>query len=126
MEVSSTEPSVIRQNIHLARAADPTVDDPYGVGVPGHETDLGAPRDLGPHRYGVYFDGQVVKFYVDRQLRMLVTREQAQQDGKAWPFDKPEHIVLNIAVSHAAAQTRFPVSMTVSDISAWKGGVPSS
>ena len=124
MEGTQRSPFMVRQNIHFPRTSDPDVDAPYGEEAPGGYTTMDSPRDEEFHRYGVYFNDEVVQFYVDREPRLRLTRVEAEERGRAWPFDQPQHLVLNLAVGPNAEETQFPVTMTVSDISIWRGGFP--
>jgi hypothetical protein len=76
------------------------------------------------HRYGVYFDHEVVAFFVDGQERLRLTREEAYEKDRSWPFDRPLSIHLAIAVIEETQATRFPITMEVSEIRVWRGGVP--
>jgi beta-glucanase (GH16 family) len=123
MEADDRVASTVYQTMHFPRAANPSKDVPYGDPHPGARTTLTTARDDQPHRYGVYFDEDVVTFYVDRERRLTLTRQQAEEDGRTWPFAQPQHVVLNVAVA-PDVHADLPASMTVSDLSVWKGGVP--
>jgi hypothetical protein len=124
MEGTQRSTSMVRQTMHFPRASDPRKDAPIGEHAPGGYTTLNTPRDGEFHRYGVYFDGDMVQFYVDREARLGLTKQEAADRGRTWPFDQPQYAVLNIALGPDVENTDFPVSMTVSDISIWQGGVP--
>ncbi len=115
---------MVRQTIHFPRANDLRTDAPYGEEASGGYTTLDTPRDGDFHRYGVYFDGDVVQFYVDRKPTLGLTRIQAEERGRTWPFGQPQNAVLNVALGPDLRGTDFPVSMVVADIAIWQGGVP--
>jgi hypothetical protein len=126
VEATQRSESLVRQTMHFSRVEDPSEDAPYGEYAPGGYTSLGAPRDAASHRYGVYFDSEVVQFYVDRKPTLRLTKQEAFERDRTWPFGQPQHILLNIAVGGNPAETKFPVSMEVGKISIWRGGVPKS
>ena len=126
MEASQRGDSLVRQTMHFPEVDKPSEDVPYGEYDPGGHTSLGAPRDAASHRYGVYFDGEVVQFYVDRKPRLKLTKQEAFERDRTWPFDQPQHLVLNIAIGANPDETKFPVSMEIGKISIWRGGVPDS
>ena len=126
MEATQRSDSLVKQTMHLSRVDDASADAPYGEYAPGGYTSLGAPRDAASHRYGVYFDSEVVQFYVDRKPRLRLTRQEAFERDRIWPFGQPQHVVLNIGVGGDPGERKFPVSMEVGKISIWRGGVPES
>jgi hypothetical protein len=126
MEASQRSVSTVRHHIHFSSPSDPSRDLPYGENAPAGYTTLDGPRYKDFHLYGVYFDGEVVQFYVDRQPRLRLTRVEARERGRSWPFGKPQFMLLNIALGQNLGDVQFPVTMTVSDISIWQGGVPSA
>jgi Glycosyl hydrolases family 16 len=125
MEGTQRSVSLVRQTMHFPRVSNLSEDSPYGEYDPGGYTSLGAPRDAASHRYGVYFDSEVVQFYVDRKPRLRLTKQEAFERHRTWPFGQPQHVVLNIAIGGDPGETKFPVSMEVGKISIWRGGVPS-
>ena len=127
MEVFGDRPNVVTHRIHLAALDDPTKDMPVGPGTPDWSTTVDQSLDSVGHRFGVYFDGDRVQFYLDRRQRLTYTAEQARASGRAWPFGRPQFIVLNIAVGSIAgdpSDTDFPKTMTVSPISIWRAVPP--
>jgi hypothetical protein len=116
-------PTVAHSAIHLGTRADPHAHREYGWDEPGGTTDLHQPLDARAHRYGVYFDSSVVRFYIDRRPTMTVWADDAVAAGYAWPFDRPQHMILNVAVP-AGKHSAFPKVMTVDYISVWSDGVP--
>jgi hypothetical protein len=126
MEATQESASLVRQTMHFPRVSDPSEDAPYGEDASGGYTSLGAPRDAAIHRYGVYFDGEVVQFYVDRKPTLRLTKQEAIERDRTWPFSQPQYVVLNIALGGDLSRTKFPVRMEVGKISIWHGGVPGS
>jgi beta-glucanase (GH16 family) len=125
LEGTQRSPRLVRQTIHTSSASDPHQDSPYGgENTPGGLVDVGTPRDAGPHLYGVYFDENMVQFYVDRKPTLRLTAQEARDDGRTWPFGKPQTIVLNLAVGDGADTSAFPATMTVDAIDVWNRGIP--
>jgi hypothetical protein len=124
MEATRRSPAMIRQAMHFPRTSDLSEDAPYGEDAPKGYTSLDSPRDARFHRYGVYFDDQLVQFYVDGKPRLRLTRNEASDRARTWPFGQPQFMVLNLAVGGDPSATTFPVNMTVSQVAVWQGGVP--
>ena len=124
MEGTQRSPSMVRQVMHFPRASDPATDAPYGENAPGGYTTLDTPRDEEFHQYGVYFDDDVVQFYVDQEPSLRLSRQEAKERGRTWPFDQPQHAVLNVALGPDVRGEDLPASMTVSEITVWECGVP--
>ena len=124
METTERSPAMVKQAIHFSLRSDLHTDGPYGEDAPGGYTQFDSPRDVRTHRYGVYFDDAVVQFYVDGEPRLKLTRQEAVERDRTWPFGQPQHMVLNIAVTDAPVEEDLPMQMKVSDISVWRGGVP--
>jgi hypothetical protein len=108
---------------HLPARSDAEQDLPYA------DNDGGslrvATRDGQPHRYGVYFDGKTVRFYVDRQEQLALWAKDATASGRSWPFGAPQYISLTITLSGTdLSAVSFPQQMRVGPISIWSGGVP--
>ncbi len=122
VEAWGNAPTRALSTIHMPKAGAPRVDVPQ-AGVP---TDLGAPLDSQTHTYGVYFDGDMVSYFIDHHPTMTLTAEEANASGAAWPFGSAQYLVLNVAVdSHQDhSGTSFPQTMTVGPIAIWTNGVP--
>ncbi|GIF21062.1 beta-glucanase (GH16 family) [Actinoplanes tereljensis] len=125
-EGTGATPTEAHAAVHLAAADDPATDKSYGWGEPGGTTDVGSSLEDGPHRYGVYFDDKIVRFYLDRRPTMTVPATAALNAGRSWPFGGPQYLILNVAVDGTTdnSATVFPRTMTVHPISIWHGGVP--
>jgi hypothetical protein len=127
VEVMGGNPTVAHSAMHMAMRSHPDTDVPYRGGRDGGSVDLGHPAESRTHRYGVYFDQTMVRFYIDRKEHMAYNVEDAVVSGRTWPFGSPQHLVLNVAVGGSAGDpsgTSFPKSMTVAGISIWEGGTP--
>ncbi len=127
LEVLGGEPTVAHSATHQATQSDPTTDYPYDWDEPGDSVDLGHSLDSRTHLYGVYFDGETVRFYIDRHEHIALWAADAAASGRTWPFGKPQYLLLNIAVGGVGGDpsaTAFPKSMTVGAISIWQGGLP--
>lgn len=123
MEIFGNRPNVVTNRIHLAALDDPAKDMPVGPGTANWSTTLDHPLNTSAHRFGVYFDGDRVQFYLDRQPRLSYTADEARASGRTWPFGRPQFIVLNVAVGSIAgdpSETDFPQRMTVSPIAIWR------
>jgi beta-glucanase (GH16 family) len=125
-EGDSSAPSVAQTAIHLPSASNPAQDRPYSSTAKNATVDLGKPLDAGPHEYGVYFDANVVRFFIDRKQNMVVTAAQARDSGRLWPFGNPQYMILNVAIDRtgAAYSADFPQDMTVYGISIYPRGIP--
>jgi beta-glucanase (GH16 family) len=119
-------PTVAHNAMHMAKAGAPKTDQPYGWGEAGGTTNVGESLDARPHRYGVYFDRNVVRFYIDRKPTMTVWAADAISSGRTWPFGSDQFLVLNVAVSNGVnpVTATFPRTMTVGDIAIHEGGTP--
>jgi beta-glucanase (GH16 family) len=124
MEATQESAAMVRQSIHVSRLSDPDQDAPYGEHARGGFTPLAEPRDASTHLYGVYFDDNLVQFYVDRKPTLSLTRQEALERDRAWPFGKPQSVILSLAVGDDRGTTHFPVHMEVSKVEVWRGGVP--
>jgi hypothetical protein len=124
MEGPEVRPDAVDHGMHIPSSADRSVDRPWGSNVPEGRTILAGPRDERTHRYGVYFDGSVVQFYVDGQPVLRFTREEAVERGRDWPFGQAQHLTLNVAVAGRPDPGHFPAVMVVSRVTVWEGGVP--
>jgi hypothetical protein len=124
LEATQVSTAMVRQAMHMPSLTSPSDDAPYGEFAPGGFTELPTSRDASAHQYGVYFDDRVAQFYINRRPTLRLTRAEAFEKNRAWPFGQAQVIVLNIAIGADPSATRFPVSMTVSDIRIWHGGVP--
>jgi beta-glucanase (GH16 family) len=116
----------VHTTVHTSLDRDPRVDAPFpGEGARG-SIDLQHPLDNGFHRYGVYFDDSMVRFYIDRKEHLAFDVADAYASGRTWPFGNSFAIVLNVAVGGRvdASGTQFPTTMTVGSISIWSQGTP--
>jgi beta-glucanase (GH16 family) len=126
IEVVGANQTVAHSALHMATQSDPGKDAPFPVMGDDGSVDLGHPLDSQPHSYGVYFDGSMVRFYIDRKEHLAFGAADAFASGRSWPFDEPQHVVLNVAVGGTGdpSDTEFPKSMIVNSISIWTGGIP--
>jgi hypothetical protein len=120
------DPKIAHSAVHMSGLSDPAVDHGYGWDTAGASTRLDHRLDSRSHLYGVYFDGQTARFFVDRQPTLSLWASDALASGRVWPFGKPQYMIVNLAVADdpGAAKTSFPKAMTVSSISVWQGGIP--
>jgi beta-glucanase (GH16 family) len=117
MEGTGSEPTLTRTNLHMSRLSNMNENNQVGWGATGATTDLGSSLDAGPHTYGVYFDANEVRFYVDRKMTQRFTAAQAAASDRDWPFGRSQYLILNVAVSDGTPDsTSFPRSMVVSPI----------
>lgn len=126
MEVSGSSPNLARNAAHMSSVTNPSTQSGYGWGQPGGTIDLGESADANFHTYGVYFDANTIRFYLDRKLVRSLWASDAKLEGKTWPFAQSMHLVLNVAIQPDpnVASTTFPRVMTVGAVKIWHGGVP--
>nr|WP_240896557.1 glycoside hydrolase family 16 protein [Kineococcus vitellinus] len=125
-EGRGAEATTARNAVHTSTVRDPTEHVQSGWGIDGGTAELQEAVDARPHRYGVYFDQSVVRFYIDRVEVRSVLAEDAVAAGWAWPFSGPQALVLNVAVDgwEDSSTTALPRSMVVSPVEVWQGAVP--
>ncbi|GIM97475.1 glycoside hydrolase family 16 protein [Paractinoplanes toevensis] len=125
-EGTGATPTKAHVAAHMATTANSKTDKSYGWGDPGGTTDVGSSLAAGPHRFGVYFDDRIVRFYLDRKPTMTLRASDALRSGRSWPFGKPQYLILNVAIDGETdnSSTVFPRTMTVSPIVIRPGGVP--
>lgn len=125
-EGQGDDPDTAHAAAHMAKQSNPTVDLHYGWGEAGGSTRLGRALDSGSHTFGVYFDANTVRFFIDRRPTLSLWAVDALASGRDWPFGKPQYMVVNVAVAadSGASTTSFPKVMSVGPISIWSGGVP--
>jgi beta-glucanase (GH16 family) len=126
VEVVGSRPTVAHSMIHMATVSDLRKDRAYPLDPTKGMVDLGHPLDSQAHRYGVYFDNKMVRFYIDRKEHLALGSADALASNRTWPFGNPQYLVLNIAVGGKGdpSRTEFPKSMIVHGISIWEGGTP--
>ncbi|MDR7277214.1 glycoside hydrolase family 16 protein [Catenuloplanes atrovinosus] len=126
LEGKGATPTIAHTAMHMSKIGAPDTDLPYGWGDAGGTTDLGVPLDSKAHRYGVYFDKHVVRFYIDRKPTMTFWASDAAASGRTWPFGNEAFIVLNVAMASSAVPARSAAirTMTIGDISIYQGGTP--
>jgi len=119
-------PTLAHSALHMSSKDSASTDMEYGWGQAGGTTDLNQDLAAAPRRFGVYFDANVVRFYIDRKPTLSVWSYDALVSGRAWPFGSSQHIILNIAIPGGVdtSRTVFPKTMVVGDINIWKGGIP--
>jgi len=130
LEAWGDVPNIAHSIVHMPTVGRPTVDSMRGA---NGATDMGHTLDSQAHTYGVYFDGTVVRFFIDRRPSMTLSAADARASGAVWPFDGAQSILLNVAVDGrqkdgagnlTVAQSSFPQNMTVGPISIWANGIP--
>ena len=126
LEGHGASPTDTFRAVHASSLSLPEQDNPFGWGDDGGRVDLGQPLDATFHTYGVYFDKDLVRFYVDRREVMSLWAADGAANDRAWPFGKPQYPILNVAVSDDPSATVFPRTMLVDNISIWSGGVPAA
>lgn len=124
VEASGTQPTMARSRIHISAQNDPHEDAPYPSVLARGEVDLHQPLADAEHTYGVYFDDTMVRFYVDRREHLALSLEDAETSGRAWPFNQPYYMVVNVAVNGATPASVLPQSMVINRIAIWEGGTP--
>ena len=92
MENVGFAPAIIHANIHTG-----TYNHTRGTGK-GNRIDAGRPWDAF-HTYAVEWWPDRLEFFLD-DTRYFVFRKEAADDG-VWPFDKPQYLILNLAIGGA-------------------------
>lgn len=118
-------PQTAYRAIHTSSSTDVSTDAQFGWDQDGGRADLGQPVDEAYRLYGVYFDRDVVRFYVDHREVMTYWAADAAANGRTWPFDQDQFVLLDVAVGLGdPSVTEFPRTMQVGAVAAWLGGVP--
>jgi beta-glucanase (GH16 family) len=92
MENVGFVPAVIHANIHTA-----AYNHTRGTGK-GNRIDAGKPWETF-HTYAVEWWPDRLEFFLD-DTRYFVYRREREDDG-VWPFDKPQYLILNLAIGGA-------------------------
>lgn len=127
LEIMGGKETVAHSWIHMASQSDPDREVDYGGDAAGGSIDLGHPLDSRTHRYGVYFDDTMVRFYIDREEYLSLDADDALAAGATWPFGEPQFLVLNVAIGGVGgdpSSTPFPKEMVVGPVSIWEGRTP--
>jgi len=129
LEGVGSSPTKAHHATHAAAATNPNLDLPYGWSEAAAVTDLGSPLSVTRHRYGVYFDNDIIRFYIDRKPTLTLYAKDALASGRTWPFNQNQYILLNVAIGSSdpaavAASTAFPGAMNIAPIQIWTGGIP--
>lgn len=111
MENIGKEPSKVHGTVH-----GPGYSGEHGIGAPYTLPSGNAFAD-DFHVYAVEWEPEVLRFYVDDVLYETLTPSNIPP-GKAWVFDHPFFIILNVAVGglwpgNPNATTQFPQSMLI-------------
>jgi beta-glucanase (GH16 family) len=92
MEMVGFKPDMIYGHIHTQESiTTKKVRDGTGVRVPGASD--------GFHVYAVEWDARKMDFFVDRQKYYTYLKPNNSEDS--WPFDKPQYLILNLAIGGA-------------------------
>ena len=107
MEYLSRRPDKVSSAIHTRSTKQP--------GQPQIES---GPVDLATaeeefHIYGIEWTETQIKFYIDDPSNVTCTYDRPQNfDESSWPFDKPQYILLNVAVGGSwGARLMIPSSL---------------
>jgi len=92
MENVGFDPQIIHANIHTG-----TYNHMIGTGK-GNRIDAGKPWEKF-HVYAVEWWPDRMEFFMD-ETRYLVFKKEMEDDG-VWPFDKPQYLILNLAIGGA-------------------------
>jgi beta-glucanase (GH16 family) len=119
MEYRGQEPNVLLGSVH-------------GPGYSGGESItsryelLDGRFDTGFHVFGIEWEPDEIRWYVDGQVYHRVTQATVRKRGE-WVFDHPFYIILNVAIGGTFvgppnADTRFPQSMLVDWVRVYEAG----
>ncbi|MEM4623541.1 MAG: glycoside hydrolase family 16 protein [Desulfurococcaceae archaeon] len=119
MELIGSEPDVVHGTVHA----------PYCYGGRGVTSLYRLPRGFNfsqdYHVFALEWTEDYIAWFVDGQLFHIVTKREFQRKGCTWVFDKPFHLLLNIAVGgywpgKPDDTTPFPARMYVDYIKVYK------
>lgn len=119
MELIGSEPNVVHGTIHA----------PFCYGGRGMNSwfKLPAGQDFSQdyHVFALEWTRDYIAWFVDNQLFHVVTRREFQSKGCSWVFDKPFHLLLNIAVGgywpgKPDDSTPFPARMRIDYIRVYR------
>ncbi|MEM2078891.1 MAG: glycoside hydrolase family 16 protein [Thermosphaera sp.] len=119
VELIGSEPDVVHGTVHA----------PYCYGGRGVTSRYRLPRGFDfsqdYHVFALEWTGDYIAWFVDGQLYHVVTKREFQSKGCTWVFDKPFHLLLNIAVGgywpgKPDNTTPFPARMYVDYIKVYK------
>lgn len=119
VELIGSEPDVVYGTVHAPYC--------YGSRGVGSRFRLPAGQDFsqGYHVFALEWTQDYIAWFVDGQLFHVITRAEFQRRGCAWAFDKPFHLVLNIAVGgywpgKPDDTTPFPARMVIDYIKVYR------
>jgi len=92
MEFVGFEPGIIHANVHTHK-----YNHTKGNGKGDKITIADASKEY--HVYAVEWDGEKMDFFVDKQKYFTYHNEKSGTD--AWPFDKDQYLILNLAIGGA-------------------------
>ncbi|MEM0099425.1 MAG: glycoside hydrolase family 16 protein [Desulfurococcaceae archaeon] len=119
VELIGSEPDVVHGTVHA----------PYCYGGRGVTSLYRLPRGFNfsqdYHVFALEWTEDYIAWFVDGQLFHIVTKREFQRKGCTWVFDKPFHLLLNIAVGgywpgKPDDTTPFPARMYVDYIKVYK------
>jgi beta-glucanase (GH16 family) len=120
-ELIGVWPTKVLRNVHVGRPAGAGAVQ-WGWQQP-HASTVFDPAS--PHVYGVYFDANEVRFYLDRSLVQTISRTDVAGVGGTWPFGEPQFLILNVAVGSLGGEPAagtWPQTMTVGPVSIYPQG----
>lgn len=92
MEMVGFKPDMIYGHIHtLESVTKKKVKDGTGIKVPGASD--------GFHVYAIEWNSKQIAFFVDHQK--YYTYHKPGKDAAGWPFNKPQYLILNLAIGGA-------------------------
>lgn len=92
MEMVGYRPSMIYGHVHTPETvANKKIKDGTGIKVPGASDSF--------HVYAVEWDANEISFFVDDHK--YYTFHKMSDSEASWPFDKPQYLILNLAIGGA-------------------------
>ena len=92
MEMVGFKPDMIYGHIHtLESITTKKIKDGTGIKVPGASDDF--------HVYAIEWDADKMDFFVDN--KKYYTYHKGNDSEASWPFDKPQYLILNLAIGGA-------------------------
>ena len=91
MEMVGFKPDMIYGHIHSLESITKKIKDGTGIKVPGASDDF--------HVYGIEWDTNQISVFVDNHN--YYTCHKTNGTEASWPFDKPQYLILNLAIGGA-------------------------
>lgn len=111
MELRGQQPNIVLGSVHgPGFSGGNAITKPFGLQQGRFDTDY--------HIYAVEWFPDRIDYFVDDFLYQRITKEDVEDAGGEWVFDKPFFLLMNVAVGGTfvgfpSAETPFPQHMTI-------------